>query len=68
MLLLPLSGLWITMSEDEVDFVGRTAFVRTEHDCERCLLNVSELCKIRAQPCPCNLRLPVNPHRSRQIR
>ena len=38
MFLFPFTSDWVFMSEDEVDFVGRTAFIRTEHDSERGLV------------------------------
>ena len=34
-LLLPLSSHWVLVSEDEVNFVGRTTLVWSEHDGER---------------------------------
>ena len=34
MLLLPFTSLWVSVSEDEMDFVGRSALVGTKHDCE----------------------------------
>lgn len=33
-LLLPFAGFGVAVSEDEVDLVGRTALVGTEHDCK----------------------------------
>lgn len=49
MFLLPLARLGVSVSEDKVDFVGSSALVWTEHDCEWGLL-VSEcrLGEIRA--------------------
>ena len=34
MLLLPFTSLWVSVSEDEMDFVGSSALVGTKHDCE----------------------------------
>ena len=45
MFLLPFASLWVTVSEDKVDFVGCSALVGTKHDCEWGLL-VSE-CRLR---------------------
>jgi hypothetical protein len=32
--LLPFTSLWVSVPEDEMDFVGSSALVGTKHDCE----------------------------------